>query len=406
MSQQPAEEHKIGARKAFTYRLYPTNQQEQALLQTLALCCELYNASLEERREAYKLQKKTITYYDQANQLPEIKEIRPEYNEIHSQVLQDTLRRVDKAMKAFFRRVKQGKKPGFPRFKSYHRFASFTYPQAGFSLTHDSRVCLSKIGTIKVKLHRPLEGTIKTCSIKKEGDHWYIVFSCEIEETASLPVNNEVVGLDLGVLHFTTLSTGETIENPRYFRRSQKRLEKLQQQLARKKKGSHRRAKARKALAKLHRKIKNQRKDFLHQASRKLVNSYGTLVFEDLKTANMSKRPKPKRDDTTGEYLPNGANAKAGLNKSILDAGWYQFQQYCTYKAEEAGRSVLFVSPNSTSQVCSGCGQVRKKELSDRWHSCDCGAELDRDHNAAINIQRLGSSQRKLLRVHSVVGTT
>jgi len=257
-----------------------------------------------------------------------------------------------------------------------------------------------------VKLHRPLEGTIKTCSIKKEGDHRYIVFSCEIEETASLPVNNEVVGLDLGVLHFTTLSTGETIENPRYFRRSQKRLEKLQQQLARKKKGSHRRAKARKALAKLHRKIKNQRKDFLHKASRKLVNSYGTLVFEDLKTAGMSKRPKPKRDDTTGEYLPNGANAEAGLNKSILDAGWYQFQQYCTYKAEEAGRSVLFVSPYSTSQMCSRCGQVRKKELSDRWHSCDCGAELDRDHNAAINIQRLGSSQRKLLRVHSVVGTT
>ena len=257
-----------------------------------------------------------------------------------------------------------------------------------------------------MKLHRPLEGTIKTCTLKKEGDHWYMVLNCEVEETASLPVNNEVVGFDLGILHFATLSTGETIENPRYLRRSQKRLEKLQQHLARKKKGSHRRAKASKALAKLHRKIKHQRKDFLHKASRKLVNSYGTLVFEDLKIAQITKRPKPKRDGTTGKYLPSGASAKAGLNTSILDAGWYQFQQYCTYKAEEAGRSALFVSPYATSQVCSGCGQVRKKEPSDRWHSCDCGAELDRGHNAAINIQRLGSSQRKPLRVHSVVGIT
>jgi transposase len=260
-------------------------------------------------------------------------------------------------------------------------------------------------GSIKVKLHRPIEGKMKTATIKREVDHWYMVFSCEVAETEPLPANNEVVGLDLGVLHFATLSTGETIENPRHFRCSQKQLEKLQQQLARKKKASHRRAKARKAVAKLHRKIKNQRKDFLHKESRKLVNTYGTLVFEDLKTANITRRPKPQRDDTTGEYLPNGASAKAGLNTSILDAGWYQFQQYCTYKAERAGRAVLFVSPDYTSQVCSGCGQVRKKELSERWHSCDCGAELDRDHNAAINIQRLGSSQRKTLRVRSVVGT-
>src|SRR5215471_9563422 len=146
------------SKKAFKYRLYPTKQQEQALYRTLALCRELYNAALEERREAYKLQKKTITYYDQANQLPDMKELRPEYNDIHSQVLQDILRRVDKAMQAFFRRVKQGEEPGYPRFKSYNRFDSFTYPQAGFRLTHESRVCLSKIGEVMVKLHRPVEG--------------------------------------------------------------------------------------------------------------------------------------------------------------------------------------------------------------------------------------------------------
>ena len=392
-------------KKAFKYRIYPTKQQEQVLQTTLNLCRELYNASLEERKEAYRMSKVSITYNQQANQLPDIKEVRPEYNDIYSQVLQDTLRRVKKAMDNFFRRVKNGEKAGYPRFKSYNRFDSFTYPQSGFSLTHDNHVCLSKIGSIKVKLHRPIEGTIKTATIKKEVDQWYIVCSCEVEETEPLPANNEGVGLDMGVLHFATLSTGETIENPRHFRRSQKRLERLQQQLARKKRGSHRRGKARKVVAKLHRKIKNQRKDFLHKESRNLVNSYRTLVFEDLKTANMTHRPKPKIDDKTGEYLPNGAAAKAGLNKSILDAGWSQFQQYCTYKAERAGRAVLFVSPNYTSQVCSGCGQVVKKDLSERWHSCECGTELDRDHNAAINIQRLGSSQRKPLRVRSVVGT-
>jgi len=380
--------------------------KQTALLQwTLDRVRELYNASLEERREAYRMSKVTITYNQQANQLPEMKEIRSEYKDIHSQVLQDTLRRVEKAMRAFFRRVKNGEKAGYPRFKSFNRFDSFTYPQAGFSLTHDNRVCLSKIGSIRVKLHRPIEGTIKTCTIKKEGDQWYIVFSCEVEEKEPLPVNNEAVGIDLGVTHFAALSDGIIIDNPRHFRRSQKRLEKLQQKLARCKKGSHRRAKVKNQFARTHRTIKNQRKDFLHKQSRKLVNTYGTLVFEDLKTANMTRRPKPKQDEQTGAYLPNGAAAKAGLNKSILDAGWYQFQQYCLYKAESAGRDVLLVHPKLTSQVCSGCGQIVRKDLSERWHSCECGAELDRDYNAAINILRLGSSQRKPLRVHSAVGT-
>lgn len=382
------------SKKAFKFRLYPTQQQEQALQTTLNLCRELYNASLEERKEAYRMSKVTITYTQQANQLPEMKELRPELNDIHSQVLQDTLRRVEKAMQAFFRRVKAGEKPGYPRFKSYHRFDSFTYPQSGFSLTHDHRVCLSKIGSINIKLHRPIEGKMKTATIKREGDHWFIVFSCEVEAKEPLPANNEVVGIDLGVTHFAVLSDGSIIDNPRYLRHAEKRLKKREQQLARKKKGSHGRARTKKQLAKAHRKIKNQRKDFLHKTSRKLVNTYGTLVFEKLQPAKMTHRPKPKPDEATGKYLPNGAAAKAGLNKSILDAGWYQLQQYCTYKAEEAGRSVLFVSPNYTSQVCSGCGQIVKKDLSERWHSCACGVELDRDHNAAINILRLGSSQR------------
>ena len=392
--------------KSFKYRLYPTGKQARTLQWTLDRTRELYNAALQERRDAYRMAHKSITYYDQSVQLPEIKAIREEYKDIHSQVLQDVLRKVDKAFKAFFARCKRGDTPGFPRFQGRDRYNSFTYPQAGFSLTQDSRVCLSKIGSIKVKLHRELQGTIKTCTIKREGTCWYVVFACEVE-AAPLPVSHESVGIDLGLLHFATLSTGETIERgfpkpscPRYFRKGEKKREKLQQALSKKKRGSHRRQKAVQSVAKAHRKVRNQRADFLHKESRMLVNQYGVIVFEELQPANMSRRAKPKQDEN-GTYLPNGASAKSGLNKSIQDAGWGQFVGYCIYKAENAGRTVVQVNPRYTSQVCSGCGTIRKKTLEERWHSCECGTELDRDHNAALNILRLGSSQQLAMAVEA-----
>jgi len=409
--------------KSFKYRLYPTGKQARTLQWTLDRTRELYNAALQERRDAYEvikqrpdfydaqarkhaLQAQNINYYRQANQLPDIKDIREEYKDIHSQVLQDTLRRVDKAFKAFFRRCACGVTPGYPRFQGRDRYDSFTYPQGGYALTHDNRVCLSKIGSIKVKLHRELQGTIKTCTIKREGTCWYVVFACE-GEAAPLPVSDEAVGIDLGLLHFATLSTGETIERgfpkpscPRYFRKGEKKREKLQQALSKKKRGSHRRKKAVQSVAKAHRKVRNQRADFLHKESRKLVNQYGLIVFEELQPANMSRRAKPKQDEN-GTYLPNGGSAKSGLNKSIQDAGWGQFVGYCTYKAENAGRTVVQVNPRYTSQVCSGCGTIRKKTLEERWHSCECGTELDRDHNAAINILWLGSSQQLAMAVEA-----
>jgi len=404
-------------KRAYKYRLSPTCKQARALQLTLDRCRELYNACLQERRDAYEIikrrgdfydaqarkqaiQAQSISYYSQANQLPEMKDIRQEYRAIHSQALQDVLRKVDKTFKAFFARCKRGETPGYPRFKTWERYDSFTYPQGGYALTHDDRVCLSKIGSIKVKQHRPIEGEVKTCTIKREGDHWYVVLVCEVEEQA-LPVRDKSVGVDLGLLHFATLSTGETIENPRYFRKGEKKREKLQQALARKKRGSHRRKKAVKQVAKAHRKVRNQRADFLHKESRQLVNAYGVIVFEELQPANMSRRAKPKQDAETGKYLPNGASAKSGVNKSIQDAGWGQFVQYCAYKAANAGRTVVQVNPRYTSQVCSGCGTVKKKELSQRWHACECGTELDRDHNAALNILRLGRSQRGATRVEA-----
>ncbi len=283
-------------------------------------------------------------------------------------------------------------------------------PQAGYSITHDNRVCLSKIGSIKVKLHRPIEGKIKTCTVKYEAGQWYVIFSCEVIIEASLqqlalPESPSEVGIDLGVTHFAALSDGTFIESPRFFRKAQADLTRKQRVLSERKRGSHRRERARKAVAKAHRKIGNQRADFHHKQSTNLVKQHQVIVFEQLETKNLTKHAKPKQDED-GKYLPNGASAKSGLTKSILDAGWGQFQQMCVAKAEWAGRTIVFVNPHYTSQVCSGCGAVKTKELSERWHSCECGCELDRDTNAAINIKRLGRSPRKPLRVRSVSGTT
>lgn len=380
------------ARRTFKYRLYPNKETTSTLYWTLNRCRELYNAALSERRDAYRYAGISIKYYDQQNDMPEIRhEIREEYAAIASHVLQDVLRRLDKAMKAFFRRIRAGQTPGYPRFQGRDRYDSFTYPdRAGWKLEGD-KLHLGKIGVIKVVLHRPLEGTIKTVTIKKEVDQWYVCFSCEVKELEKLALSYEDVGIDLGVSHLATLSNGIMIEHPRYYRKAKKKLEQAHQAVSRGKKGSHRRTKAKKKLGKVYRKIRNQRKDFLHKESRKLVNQYQIMVFEEIKIGNLTKKPKPKKD-AQGKFIPNGAAAKGGLHKSILDAGWGMFIGLCSSKAEEAGRILLKVSPKYASQICSACGTVRKKDLSERWHSCDCGAELDRDVNAAINILARGQT--------------
>jgi putative transposase len=412
-------------RKAFKYRLSIKPEVIHKLEWTLTRCRELYNAALTERRDAYNFhvrqhpnyydtptrkqltQELTVDYNAQQNALPEIKaELREEYQDIAAHVLQDVLRRLDRAFQNFFLRVKNGEKPGYPRFKGKYRYDSFTYPDgAGWKLTIAERgkklkgtLHLTKIGKAKVNLHRPLEGKIKTATIKREVDEWYVIFSCEVEEPAQFPLSYEDVGIDLGVTHLATLSNGEMIEHPRYYRKAQKTLEKRQQGLSRKKRGSHRRKKAGRAVAKAHRKIARQRRDFLHKASRMLVVRYQVIVFEDIQIAHLTKKPKPKQDEN-GNYLPTGASAKGGLNKSIQDAGWGTFVEMCSSKAASAGRTLIKVDPKFTSQVCSGCGQIKKKDLSERRHSCECGAELDRDVNAAINILERGRRQRGTTRV-------
>jgi putative transposase len=401
-------------RTALKYRLYPTKQQEQLLFRTLASCRELYNAALSEWKDAYKLHERTQlqvhaesgqvtavmmvankpvrppSYYEQKRTLPEIKDLREEYQQIHSQVLQDVLLRLKRAFDGFFRRLHNGEDPGYPRFQGRNRYHSFTYPQRGFAVdVHEKRatVTLSKIGTIKAKLHRKIAGNIKTCTIKYEAGQWYAVFSCEVEQPDPLPAVASEVGIDLGVTHFAAVSDGTFIDSPRYYRKTQADLQRKQRALSRKKRGSHRREKARKAVAKAHRKVANQRRDFHHKQARMLVQDHQVLVFEDLSLTNLVHRPMVKQDED-GAYLPNGAAAKGGLNMSLLDHGLGQFVQIVTHKAACAGRQVYKVNPSKTSQICSACGKIGPhKDLSERVHNCSsCGVVLDRDENAAINI--------------------
>ncbi len=388
-------------RKAFKYRIYPTKEAERNLLWTLARCRELYNAALSERRDAYKYAGRSISYYDQQNDLPEIKaEIRQEYQDIAAHVLQDVLRRLDRAFQNFFRRCKNGETPGYPRFQGHNRYDSFTYPDGAGWKFDGQHLHLTKIGKAKVKLHRPLDGKVKTVTIKHEVDEWYVIFTCEVAEPEKLPMSYEDVGIDLGVSHLATLSTGEMIEHPRYYRKARQVLEKRQQALSRKKQGSHRREKARQAVAKAHRKTARQRRDFQHKAAKQLLDRFQVLVFEDIQISNLTRKPKPRQAEN-GIYLPNKASAKGGLNTSILDAGWGTFVQLCSVKAAWAGRTVIKVTPRFTSQVCSRCGKVRKKDLTERWHSCECGTELDRDVNAAINILARGRRQLSAMAVEA-----
>lgn len=273
--------------------------------------------------------------------------------------------------------------------KSGDRYHSITYPQGGFELLHSKHLHLSKIGHIKIKLHQQMKGKVKTCTIKRESEQWYAILTCEYLHDAATTFHpsEEEVGIDLGVKVFAMLSTGEAIANPRHLREEEAKIAAAHRTIHRRKQRSHRRQRAKKQLAKVYRKVRNRRRDFHHKTSRKLVKQYQVIVFEDLQIKNLTATPKPKQDKETGAYLPNGAAAKAGLNTSILDAGWGGFVRLCASKAEEAGGTVVKVTPHFTTQICSECGVVVPKDLSVRWHSCpDCGAELDRDHNAAVNI--------------------
>lgn len=358
--------------KTYKYRIYPTKAQESILNKMLEQCCWLYNKVLETRKDAYEQDGKSLGLYDTQNMIPQWKKEKESLKLVHSLVLQNVNIRVDLAFKAFFRRVKAGEEPGYPRFKGYGRYDSMTYPQYGngANLVGD-KLNLSKLGSVKVKLHRELCGTPKTVTIRRASSgKWFVSFSVECE-AEPLPEEIKVVGIDVGLEHFATLSNGDQVDNPRFFRKEEKALAKAQRRLSKATKGTPERAKYRKVVSKIHERISNRRNDFAHKLSSTLVNTYGFIAFEDLSITNM---------------MQNGH-----LAKSIGDAAWNQLVQYTSYKAVDAGRSVVLVDPRNTSKRCSRCSTLVEKALSVRVHNCPvCGLSINRDVNAAINILALG----------------
>jgi putative transposase len=344
-----------------------SRQFAEACGQTLDICRELYNASLQERRDAWRLQRVTISYHDQRAQLPDIKLVRDDVEAVYSQVLQDVLRRLSKTFDAFFRRLKKGEQPGFPRFKSKSSFDSFTYPQSGFRLDGD-KLTLSKIGSCRLRLSRPVEGTIKTCTIKREIDGWYVVFAVLENRSRWFPKTGDIAGVDVGISAFATISTGEEISNPRFLRTAERGLKIAQRRVSRKWLRSANRRKAIRLLAKRYRKVARQRLDFFHKTSLKLIREFDHVVFEDLNIAGMVKNRR--------------------LAKSIMDAAWGTFLNVHFAKAENAGRIAEKINPYCTSQDCCECGARMKLSLSQRvFHCTACGSTKGRDHNAAINIK-------------------
>jgi putative transposase len=369
--------HEQTVRKTYKYKLKPTPQQEQAMAFVVRRCRELYNAALQERKEAWEKHGVSVTVASQSAQLPEIKAVRPDYRDIHSQVSQDVLTRLDRTFQAFFRRVQAGEKPGYPRFKGSYRYNSFTYKQFGNGATLDNGfLVLSKIGRVVVRWSRPLEGTPKTVTLSREADGWYACVSCADVPEQPLEPTGQETGIDLGLASFATLADGTMIHNPRCYRTAEAYLRRCARRVAGRKKGSNRRKKAVKLLAKAHLKVKRQRQDFHHKVALQMVRQYDVICYEDLRVRNLLKNHH--------------------LAKSISDAGWSAFLRILTSKAAGAGKRVAAVEPAYTSPRCSGCGRVVYKGLSVRWHQCpyeDCGVSLDRDHNAALNILALGKKQ-------------
>ena len=374
-------------RVAYQYKLKPTKVQAAELDRWLSMLCAQYNYLLADRFDWYERNRSPINacplvchlpelrdnpdYFSQKKTLPQLKVTHPWYGEIYSQVLQDIVKRVKVTFDRFLKGDNNGKRSGKPRFKSRNRYRTFTYPQIKDSCLQGNLINLPMFGKAKVVLHRPLlDGfKIKTASVTKKADGFYVTLSLEdaTVPTVKPDINpNLIVGIDLGLKEFLTTSDNEVVAIPQHYRKAQKRLRVVQKKVSRRNKGSNRRKKAVRQLGLQHKKVADKRKDFHFKTSKQLLSKYDVIACEDLNVKGL---------------------ARTRLAKSVLDAGWSSFISILTSKAENAGLLVIPVNPNGTSQSCSGCGVKVPKDLKDRWHSCACGCELDRDLNAAINIK-------------------
>jgi putative transposase len=342
----------------------------------LDVCCLVYNTTIDLRKFAWKQNKISISYFKLANLLKPWKIQDPELGTVHSQVLQDVMIRVDLAFKAFFKRIKNGDTPGYPRFRSKFRYDSFNYRQSGFNIhTGDSTLYLSKIGRVPIVLHRPLaSGKIKNCTITRSStDKWYASIIVDINKSKNLPKTGRIAGLDMGLKTFIVASDGHKVPRQRFFKAEERALAKVQRKFSKfpKQISSLAKTRTRRVVARVHERIKNRRDNFCHQTANKLVHRYDFLSVEDLSIKSMMEQKK--------------------YSKSIADVSWAQLLQRLSCKAEEAGKMVIAVDPRNTSQMCSRCLKLVPKDISVRVHCCPiCGLKLDRDLNASLNILRLG----------------
>ncbi len=382
---------------AYQYRLKPTIEQKAKIDNWLSMLCAQYNYLLADRFSWYEQNRCSINacplvchlpelrknpdYYSQKKTLPNLKKTHPHYKRIHSQVLQDVVKRVKLAFDRFIKGDSSGKRSGRPRFKKRHRYRTFTYPQMKEGCLEGNLIDLPKIGKVKIVLHRPIPDgfKIKTATITKKCDGYYLVLSLEDKTVPEVKPDidpDSIIGIDVGLKEFLTTSEGETIEIPQYYRKAQKRLKVIQKRVSRRKKGGANRLKAIKQLGKQHKKVADKRKDFHFKTANYLLSKYDVVAHEKLNVKGL---------------------AKSRLALSVLDAGWSSFLTILTSKAENAGLLAVPVSAQNTSQNCSSCGKKVPKKLHIRWHDClHCGCSLDRDHNAAINIKNRAAGQSVL----------
>jgi putative transposase len=386
--------------KAYQYRLYPTKAQASSLRKTLDICRKVYNNTLALRRDAWEYDQRTASLFETNRELTVWKKEYPYLNEVHSQVLQNVQVRVDLAFKAYFRRVCEGADElGYPRFKGKGRYDSLTYPQA-YAPGHkvdiqNQMVTLPKIGKIKGVFHRPVEGDIKTITVRRSSTgKWYLSVAVERPAVIREHPGEEITGIDLGLSSFATLSNGEHIANPRFFRTEEQELARVQRKRDAIPKCSKARIRASEVVARVHERIRNKRSNFIHQTSRQLVDRFKLIAFEDLNIKKMLESDEPERT----------RKEKRALKRSISDVAWGQMVRAAQNKAVDAGSSVVLINPCNTSQICSRCGKLVYKELKDRVHLCPfCGLSMDRDLNAAINILRLGTQSLSARRIRSPV---
>lgn len=345
----------------YKYRLYLTRKQETILNSQLEDCRFLYNHLLEIRKNKWEKQKKSIGVYDTQNLIPKLKKEYPKLKEVYSQVLQNVNIRVDLAYQGFFRRIKTGETPGYPRFRGKGRYSSICYPQYGKGCElNENKLSLSKVGIVYVEIERKITGTPKTITISKTPTNkWFVAISCDnVVKESKFDKTNKSCGIDVGILSFVTFDNGNKIENPRFFEKEQKELGKKQKQ------------KKWKAVKRIHERIANKRHDFLHKTTNNILNNYDTICVEDIETNKLLK--------------------KKWCSKQINDVAWSMFANILSYKAEYADKTIVKVNPAYTSQTCSKCGTRTLMELKDRVFDCFCGLKIDRDVNAAKNILRLG----------------